>query len=91
MIVHFEEQMAKWFILQVLCFKYYDTLYKNSGIERPELSKDFIRDRETISKIMDEWIKKVITEYEEVKEGRSYVAIKFYTKKDEVIDDKAEE
>ena len=33
----------------------YDTLYRDSGQEKPEDSKGFIRDRETISKMMEEW------------------------------------
>ena len=73
----------------------YDTLYRDSGIDRPELSKDFIRDRETIAKLMDEWVKKgLISSYEEVKEGRSYTGIIFYTEDKEKIaqkEEKAEE
>ena len=67
----------------------YDTLYRDSGIERPVLSKDFIRDRETIARLMDEWKKKgLITGYEEVKEGRSYTGIIFYTEESEKIEEK---
>jgi len=59
----------------------YDTLYKDSGMDRPVLSKDFGRDRETIKKMMDEWVRKnLITGYEELKEGRSYIGIVFYIK-----------
>lgn len=57
----------------------YDTLYRDSGIERPELSKDFIRDRETVRKLLEEWKKKgLINGYDEVKEGRSYVGVVVY-------------
>lgn len=57
----------------------YDTLYRDSGIERPELSKDFIRDRETVRKLLEEWKKKgLINGYGEVKEGRSYVGVVVY-------------
>ena len=67
----------------------YDTLYRDSGIDRPELSKDFIRDRETITKLMEEWIKKgLISGYEEVKEGRSYKGIVFYTDENAKIEQK---
>ena len=58
----------------------YDTLYKNSGQEKPEDSKGFIRDRETIGRMMKEWKRKgLITEFSEVKEGRSYTGLVFYT------------
>ncbi len=67
----------------------YDTLYRDSGQERPKLSKDFIRDRETICKMMEEWKNKgLITGYEEVKEGRSYTGIIFYTEESEKIEEK---
>ena len=70
----------------------YDTLYRDSGIDRPELSKDFIRDRETIARLMDEWKKKgLITGYKEVKEGRSYTGIIFYTEESEKIEEKKED
>lgn len=71
----------------------YETLYKDSGIERPTLSKDYIRDRETVRKLFDEWIKKgLIVSYEEVKEGRSYVGIVFHVKAEQdVIEEKKEE
>ena len=56
----------------------YDTLYRDSGIERPKLSKDYIRDRETVCRIMGEWKSKgLISGYEEIKEGRSYIGIIF--------------
>ena len=58
----------------------YDTLYRDSGQEKPEDSKGFIRDRETIVKMMEEWKRKgLITEFSEVKEGRSYIGLVFYT------------
>ncbi len=62
----------------------YDTLYRDSGQEKPGDSKGFIRDRETITKIMEEWKKKgLIRGFEEVKEGRSYVGIVFYVEEKE--------
>lgn len=67
----------------------YDTLYRDSGIDRPEARKDFKRDRETITRLMDEWKKKgLITGYKEVKEGRSYTGIIFYTEECEKIEEK---
>lgn len=67
----------------------YDTLYRDSGQEKPEDSKGFIRDRETVTKMMGEWKEKgLITGYEEVKEGRSYVGIIFYTEESEKIEEK---
>ncbi len=59
----------------------YDTLYKDSGIEKPALSKDFIRDRETVRKLLGEWQQKGLIEgYAETKEGRSYTGIRFEAK-----------
>ena len=67
----------------------YDTLYRDSGQEKPEDSKGFIRDRETVTKMMGEWKEKgLITGYEEVKEGRSYVGIIFYTEEPKKIEEK---
>ena len=67
----------------------YDTLYRDSGQEKPELSKDFIRDRKTITKMMDEWKEKgLITDYAEVKEGRSYTGIIFYLEEHEKVEEK---
>ena len=58
----------------------YDTLYRDSGQEKPEDSKGFIRDRETVVKMMEEWQRKgLITGFAEVKEGRSYTGLVFYT------------
>ncbi len=58
----------------------YDTLYRDAGYEKPEDSKGFIRDRETIVKMMEQWKRKgLITEFFEVKEGRSYTGLVFYT------------
>ena len=58
----------------------YDTLYRDSGQEKPEDSKGFIRDRETIVKMMEEWQRKgLITGFSEVKESRSYTGLTFYT------------
>ena len=59
----------------------YDTLYRDAGYEKPEDSKGFIRDRETIVKMMEEWkLKGLVTGFSEVKEGRSYIGLIFYTK-----------
>lgn len=67
----------------------YDTLYRDSGEDRPALSKDFIRDRETIARMLDEWKSGgLITGWEEIKEGRSYVGIYFYTDEATKIEDK---
>lgn len=69
----------------------YETLYRDSGQERPEDSKGFIRDRETVTKMLKEWQDKgLITGYEEVKEGRSYVGIVFYTEEQSKIESKSE-
>ncbi len=68
----------------------YDTLYRDSGQERPADSKGFIRDRETITKMMEEWKNKgLITGYKEVKEGRSYTGITFYMEDPKIIEEKA--
>ena len=57
----------------------YDTLYRDSGIEQPTLPKDFIRDREIVKRLLEEWKRKgLISDYEEVKAGRSYVGLVFY-------------
>ena len=67
----------------------YDTLYRDSGQEKPALSKDFIRDRKTVTKMMDEWKNKgLITDYTEVKEGRSYTGIIFYLEEHEKVEEK---
>ncbi len=56
----------------------YDTLYRDSGIIKPEIRKDFLRDRETVKRILDEWIDKgLISSYEEVKEGRTFSGVVF--------------
>jgi hypothetical protein len=56
----------------------YETLYRDSGIDRPKGAKDFFRDRETVRKLFDEWQKKgLILSYNEVKEGQSFVGIVF--------------
>lgn len=48
----------------------YNTIYKDSGIERPKLSKDFKRDRDIIKKLLDEWLDQgLITGYEDMKEA----------------------
>lgn len=61
----------------------YETLYRDSGVEKPKLSKDLIRDRETVKKLLNEWKNKgLISSYEEVKEGRTYVGIVFQVQED---------
>ena len=58
----------------------YDTLYRDAGQERPEDSKGFIRDRETVVRMLQEWQDKgLIAGFSEIKEGRSYTGIIFYT------------
>lgn len=62
----------------------YDTLYRDSGITKPSVPKDFKRDRETILKMMDEWVEKgLISSYKETKNGRSFVGLVFYVDKTE--------
>lgn len=62
----------------------YETLYRDSGQERPEDSKGFIRDRETITRMLEEWMNRgLITGFAEIKEGRSYVGVVFYTEDEE--------
>ena len=68
----------------------YDTLYRDSGQKKPALSKDFLRDREIIKKMLEEWKNKgLITKYKEVKEGRSFVGVIFYIDEDEKLEDKS--
>lgn len=56
----------------------YNTLYRDSGVDRPTVPKDFARDRETVKRMMEEWKSKgLISDYYEVKEGRSYTGIVF--------------
>ena len=58
----------------------YETLYRDSGQEKPDDSKGFIRDRETVTRMLEEWKNKgLITDFAEIKEGRSYTGIIFYT------------
>lgn len=58
----------------------YDTLYRDSGQEKPEDSKGLIRDREAIAKMLQEWKDKgLITSFAELRDGRSYTGIIFYT------------
>lgn len=68
----------------------YDTLYRDSGVEKPKLSKDFIRDREMVCRLMEEWKSKgLLADYHEIREGRSYVAIVFEVNDpDDVIEDR---
>ena len=56
----------------------YETLYRDSGVDRPKGARDFFRDRETVRKLFGEWQKKgLIISYEEVREGQSFVGIVF--------------
>lgn len=69
----------------------YDTLYRDSGIERPKLGKDFFRDRETVRKLLDGWKEKdLINGYDEVKKGRSYEGVIVYMDKVGEKEDKQE-
>lgn len=61
----------------------YETLYADSGEEMPTLSKDRIRDREMIGKMLDEWVKMGLLEsWQEVKKGRSFIGIEFTVKEE---------
>ncbi len=67
----------------------YDTLYRDSGVDRPKLSKDFIRDREAVRKLLDEWTQKnLISGYREIKNGRSFVGVEIYMDKEAQIEEK---
>ena len=67
----------------------YDTLYRDAGQEKPEDSKGFIRDRETVAKMLQEWKEKgLITDFAEIKEGRSYTGIVFYTEQAPAVGEK---
>lgn len=58
----------------------YDTLYRDSGIERPSVPKDLKRDRDVVKKIMEELQRKgLIISFAENQEGRSFVGITFRT------------
>lgn len=62
----------------------YDTLYKDSGIEKPSVAKDFKRDRDIIKKMLDEWKNQELIEgYSDIKKGRSYIGFKFQVKEAE--------
>ena len=57
----------------------YETMYRDSGQEKPKLSKDRIRDREMVKKMMEEWQRKgLIENFEEIQSGRSWVGVCFY-------------
>lgn len=67
----------------------YDTLYRDSGQEKPLEGKAFIRDRETIKAMMEDWKEKgLIAGYEEEKEGKSYVSISFSIKEEKKLEGK---
>jgi hypothetical protein len=67
----------------------YDTIYRDSGVDRPMDSKDFIRDRKTINNIFDEWKNKgLVSSYKEIKKGRSYVGIIFQVPQAKSIEEK---
>ena len=66
----------------------YDTLYRDSGQEKPEDSKGFIRDRETVTKMLEEWKQKgLIDDFAEIKEGRSYIGVIFHTGTQKTLSD----
>ena len=65
----------------------YDTLYRDSGIDRPKLSKDFIRDREAVRKLLEEWVSKgLLSGYTEIKEKRSYIGIQFFLEDQKMLE-----
>ena len=67
----------------------YKTIYRDSGVDEPANSKDKIRDRDLICKLMKELKQKgLIADYEEVKDGRSYVGIVFHLGNKKGIDKK---
>lgn len=56
----------------------YYTMYRDSGVKTPELSKDRIRDRRKIYKLMDGWVDKgLIKSYQDIRKGRAYKGIAF--------------
>lgn len=65
----------------------YDTLYRDSGIGRPKLSKAFISDREAVRKLLEEWVSKgLLSGYTEIKEKRSYTGIPFFLKDQKMLE-----
>lgn len=58
----------------------YDTIYRDSGLERPTNRTEFARDRKMIAAMLSEWQSKgLLISSKEVKKGRSYVGIEFET------------
>ena len=56
----------------------YDTMYKNSGIKKPETGKERRRDRNKIHVLMDGWKKEgLIKSYQDIRRGKAYVGILF--------------
>ena len=56
----------------------YKTLYKEIGEEKPEVRKDFKRDRDLINKLFVGWLEEgLVKSYKEIKEGRSYAGMMF--------------
>lgn len=76
-----------YFLMRIISYKngamhenkiMYKTLYKEIGEEKPEVRKDFKRDRNLINKLFTGWIEEgLVKSYEEIKEGRSYAGIIF--------------
>ena len=71
----------------------YESLYRDSGQEIPKNKdgkidrKGVTRDRETVLKMMEEWVKKgLITGFKEIKEGRTFTAVEFYIGENEQIE-----
>lgn len=61
----------------------YETIYRDSGVERPERAKDRDRDRETINKLLAEWKSKgLIKNYEPHKKGREWYSLTFEADRD---------
>lgn len=69
----------------------YDTLYRDSGADKPEDKSNLKRDRQTIIKMMEEWKEAgLITSYQEFKKGASIVGIVFEVEENPQLEKKAE-
>lgn len=76
-----------YFLMRIISYKngamhenkiMYKTLYKEIGEEKPEVRKDFKRDRDLINKLFVGWLEEgLVKSYKEIKEGRSYAGMMF--------------
>lgn len=67
----------------------YDTLYRDSGVEKPQRPTEIKRDRELILRMMEEWkSKELLASYTEWKEGKSFVGVMFELAVDGIEDKK---